>query len=156
MFANLLDPADAHRATEVVTAIARHGLRCALTGGLAIDAHLRALGQPIERRPLNDIDFVVESFASIPVSISQSFLQHHVHPDATDGRTLLQLIHEEQRIRVDLFAALGASLSRAHRLNAETGELDVLSIEDLVARTTALVGGHLRRGRAICSARRYR
>lgn len=46
---------------------------------------------------------------------------------------------------MDLFAAFGTSLARAHRLNSETGEIDVLSIEDLAARTTALVCGHLRR-----------
>ena len=129
--------------------MAGHGLRCALTGGLAIDLQLRAHGQPTERRRLNDIDVVVESFASIPESLSRTFLQHHVHPDATDGRTLLQLVDEERRIRVDVFAAFGRSLERAHPLNSETGELDVLSIEDLVARTTALVYGRLRRHQAI-------
>ena len=50
---------------------------------------------------------------------------------------------------MDLFAGFGTSLARAHPLNSETGELDVLSIEDLVARTTALVCGHLRRRQAI-------
>jgi hypothetical protein len=144
-----LDPADARRATGAVAAMAEHGLRCALTGGLAIDLQLRAHGQPTERRRLNDIDVVVESFASIPESLSRTFLQHHVHPDATDGRTLLQLVDEERRIRVDVFAAFGRSLERAHPLNSETGELDVLSIEDLVARTTALVYGRLRRHQAI-------
>ena len=149
VFAHLLDPADARRATDVVAAIAAHGLRCALTGGLAIDLQLRAHGQPAARRRLNDIDIVVESFASIPGSLSRTFLQHHVHPDATDGGTLLQLIDEERRIRVDVFAAFGRSLDRAHTLNSETGELEVLSIEDLVARTTALVCGRLRRRQAI-------
>jgi hypothetical protein len=146
VFANLLDPADARRATEVVAAVVGHGLRGALTGGLAIDAQLRAHGQLIERRRLNDIDIVVENFASIPEPIARSFLQHHVHPDATNGRTLLQLIDEEHRIRVDLFQTLGMSLTRAHPLNDETGELDVLSVEDLLARTTSLVYGRLRRG----------
>jgi hypothetical protein len=149
VFASLLDPADARRATDVVAAVTRHGLRCALTGGLAIDAHLRTHGQPNARRRLNDIDFVVEGFASIPELMSRSFLQHHVHPEATDGRTLLQLIDEERRVRVDLFAAFGTSLARAHPLTGEAGELDVLSIEDLVARTTAYVCGHLRRRRSI-------
>ncbi len=34
-------------------------------------------------------------------------------------------------------------------MNGETGDVDVLSLEDLVARSTALVCGHLRRRRAI-------
>jgi hypothetical protein len=149
VFANLLHPADARRATEVVAALVGHGLRGALTGGLAIEAQLRAHGRPVERRRLNDIDLVVQSFASIPERAARSFLQHHVHPDATDGRTLLQLIDEERRIRVDLFQALGLSLARARPVPDEAGALDVLSIEDLVARTTSLVYGRLSQGLAI-------
>ena len=126
-----------------------HGLRCALTGGLAIDAQLRAHGRSVEPRVLNDIDFVVEDFASIPGSLAASFLQHHVHPDATDGRTLLQLVDQPRAIRIDLFRELGTTLSRAARLDDETGELRVVSVEDLVARTTALVCGHLRRGKSV-------
>jgi hypothetical protein len=140
---------DARRATEVVTALLAHGLRCALTGRLAIDAQLRAHGRSVEPRVLNDIDFVVEGFASIPESLAASFLQHHVHPDAIDGRTLLQLVDRSRAIRIDLFQALGSTLSRAVTLDDETGGLSVLSVEDLVARTTALVCGRLRRGQSI-------
>lgn len=149
MFSSLLHPADARRATGVVTAVLAHGLRCALTGGLAIDAQLRAHGRSVEPRVLNDIDFVVEDFASIPGSLAASFLPHHVHPDAIDGRTLLQLIDQPCAIRIDLFQALGSTLSRAVKLDGETGELSVLSVEDLVARTTALVCGRLRRGQSV-------
>lgn len=149
MFSSLLHPADARRATGVVTAVLAHGLRCALTGGLAIDAQLRAHGRSVEPRVLNDIDFVVEDFASIPGSLAASFLQHHVHPDAIDGRTLLQLVDHPRAIRIDLFQALGSTLSRAVKLDGETGELSVLSVEDLVARTTALVCGRLRRGQSV-------
>ena len=150
MFANLLNESDAQRATGVVALLAEHGLRSALTGGFAIAAQLRDHGRPVELRPLNDLDVIVESFASIPQSLTRSFLQHHVHPDATDGRTLLQLVHVQFRVRVDLFAALGQSLDRAHRLS-ETDECDVLSLEDLVARTTALVCGRARRRQPIDS-----
>lgn len=149
MFAALLPHDDARRATEVVESLLAQGLRCALTGGLAIDAQLRAHGRVFAPRRLNDIDLVVESFASIPDTLAGSFLQHHVHPDATDGRTLLQLIDPTRAIRVDLFRALGDTLSRASALGDETTSLDVLSVEDLVARTTALVGGRLRRGLSI-------
>jgi hypothetical protein len=44
-----------------------------------------------------------------------------------------------------VFRELGATLSRARPLNGATGDVDVLSVEDLVARTTALVCGRLRR-----------
>jgi hypothetical protein len=149
VFASLLHQADARRATAVVTAVLAHGLRCALTGGLAIDAQLRAHRRSVEPRTLNDIDFVVENFASIPGSLAASFLPHHVHPDAIDGRTLLQLVDQPRAIRIDLFQALGSTLSRAVKLDGETGELKVLSVEDLVARTTAFVCGRLRRGQSV-------
>ena len=110
---------------------------------------LRDLGRPGERRSLNDIDFVVEDFASIPESLAGAFLQHHVHPDANDGRMLLQLVDQPRAIRVDLFCALGGSLSRTSKLAHEAGDLDGLSVEDLLARTTAFVCGRLRRGETI-------
>lgn len=149
MFAALLHHDDARRAREVVAAILAHGLRCALTGGLAVEAQLRVHGRSVEQRGLNDIDFVVEDFASIPGSLAASFLQHHVHPDAIDGRTLMQLVDEPRAIRIDLFHALGSTLSRSVTLDDETGELKVLSVEDLVARATALVCGRLRRGQSV-------
>src|SRR6476659_6893508 len=144
-----LAPHDARRASEVVATILAHGLRCALTGGLAVDAQLRVHGRSVEQRVLNDIDFVVNDFASIPGSLAASFLQHHVHPDAIDGKTLMQLVDEPRAIRIDLFRALGSTLSRAVTLDDETGELIVLSVEDLIARTTALVCGRLRRGQSV-------
>jgi hypothetical protein len=149
VFAALLHPDDARRASDAVAAVLAHGLRCALTGGLAIAAQLRPHGRSIAPRRLNDIDLVVEGFASIPASLAAAFLQHHVHPDAVDGRTLLQLIDQRRALRIDLFRELGSTLDRAARLDDETGGLHVVSVEDLVARTTALVCGRLRRGRSL-------
>jgi hypothetical protein len=68
---------------------------------------------------------------------------------ATDRKTLLQLVDEARRIRVDLFVTLGSTLSRARKMGDHTGDLDMLSVEDLVARTTAFVCGRLRQGRTI-------
>jgi hypothetical protein len=149
MFAGLLYHDDASRAAEVVETLLTKGLRCALTGSLAIDAQLHAHGHAVAPRHLNDIDLVVDRFTSIPASLAASFLQHHVHPDATDGRTLLQLVDEARKIRIDLFRDIGSTLSRARPLNDLTGLIDVLSVEDLVARTTALVCGRVRRGLTI-------
>jgi hypothetical protein len=58
---------------------------------------------------------------------------------------LLQLIDEPHRVRIDLFRALGTTLSRACPIDDNGGRLDVLAVEDLVARSTALVCGRLRR-----------
>jgi hypothetical protein len=59
------------------------------------------------------------------------------------------LIDEAHRIRVDVFQALGNTVARAHSPSAATGGLAVLSVEDLVARSTALVCGRLQRGLTI-------
>jgi hypothetical protein len=61
----------------------------------------------------------------------------------------MQLVDEPRALRIDLFHALGSTLSRSITLDDETGELKVLSVEDLVARTTALVCGRLRRGQSV-------
>lgn len=113
MFAGVLNDEDARRATEVIEALLAHGIRRALTGGLAIDARLRELRRPGERRSLNDIDFVVEDLASIPESLAGAFLQHHVRPDANDGRMLLQLVDPPPAIR--------ASTCSAHSVTAFRG-----------------------------------
>jgi hypothetical protein len=145
LFGELLDRVDAPRVTEVIAALFDHGLRFGLTGSLAIEAQLLAHGRPVSTRQVNDIDLVVESFESIPQSLAGHFLQHHVHPEAADGRTLLQLIDTRHRLRVDLFGALGATLSRVAWFDG----VALLSSEDLIARTTALVCGRLGRGRCL-------
>jgi hypothetical protein len=98
---------------------------------------------------LNDIDLVVEDFASIPESLTATFLAHHVHADASEGKTLLQLVHEPHAIRIDFFRAFGSTLTRAAPFDDHAGALHVLSVEDLVARTTALVCGRLQRGERV-------
>ena len=120
-----------------------------MTGGLAIDAQLHARGRSATARPLTDIDLVVSDFASIPTSLAEAFLLNHVHPFAPEGKTLLQLIDQPRALRVDLFRAFGDTLSRAELLDEDTSGLPVPSIEDLVARTTAMVCGTLQRGTTI-------
>lgn len=148
MFSALLEPDAADRAIAVVAALLANGLDGALTGGLAIAAHLALHGRPSERRPLNDLDFVVEHFASLPSSLGERFLVNHVHPYAPAGKTLVQLVDRGHALRVDLFRAFGETLSRAVTLDSEAGPLRVVSIEDLAARTTAYVG-RVQRGQPI-------
>jgi hypothetical protein len=146
MFTEFLSAADAERATLSLQKLSSCGFReGALTGSLATEAHFLTLRRKIELRPLNDLDFVVESFASIPGSLAGGFLVHHIHPHAPEGKTLLQLIDPERALRIDLFRQFGATLTRTKRLCG----LLVISLEDLVARSTSLVVGHLRMGRTI-------
>jgi len=149
VFSALLKRDDARRASDVAERLLADGFRGALTGSLATEAQLRTHGRPIDRRALNDLDIVVDSFNAIPPSLADRFLVHHIHPDAPEGKTLLQLVDKESALRVDLFRAFGATLTRACVVDEQTGRLPVLAVEDLVARSTAHVCGRLRQGRPI-------
>jgi hypothetical protein len=149
MFTSFLSTGDAHRVSVLLEKLLAYGFRGALTGSVATEAHLFSQGRNTERRPLNDLDFVVGSFASIPGPLANGFLAHHIHPHAPEGKLLLQLIDREQSLRIDLFRQFGATLTRTERLKGPTGPLTVISLEDLVARTTALVLGCLRGGKPI-------
>jgi hypothetical protein len=150
MFTEFLSTNDAHRVTLLLEKLLACGFReGALTGSLATEAHLLSHGRNSEHRSLNDLDFVVRSFDSIPASLADGFLVHHIHPHAPEGKMLLQLIDRDQALRIDLFRQFGATLTRAERLEGSTGPLTVVSLEDLVARTAALVLGCLRRGKPI-------
>ena len=149
LFEAILSEDDAARATVVVNDLLARGFHGSLTGSLAIAAHLRARGRSAGRRPLSDIDFVVDRFTTIPESLADRFLLNHVHPYAPEGKTLVQLIDPEHALRVDVFRAFGATVSRGGPLGVDTGPLDVVAIEDLLARMTAYIYSHLCAGRAI-------
>lgn len=150
MFAEFLSTTDTYRVSLLMEKLSAYGFPGgALTGGLATELHLLARGRNTERRSLNDVDFVVGSFSSIPGSLAEGFLVHHIHPHAPEGKLLLQLIDREQALRIDLFGQFGATLTRTERLKGPTGPLTVISLEDLLARTTALIVGRLRRGKPI-------
>jgi len=92
---------------------------------------------------------VIEGFVEIPAALADVFLLNHIHPHALEGKMLLQLIDPQRALRIDVFRAFGATLSRARLLDEQTRPLPVVAVEDLVARTTAHVCGRLRRGRQI-------
>jgi hypothetical protein len=147
VFSAFLKANDAKRASDVIEKLLAIGLRgFAVTGGLAIEARLRAHGRPVHSRALNDVDLVVESLDAIPPALADGFWLNHLHPHAPEGKMLLQVIDRERALRVDLFRAFGATLARARVLDEQTGSLPVLAVEDLIARTTAHVCGRLRRG----------
>jgi hypothetical protein len=146
-----LDHDDACRAAEVMADLWRRGFReCVLTGSVALEAQMISRGHPPQRRRLNDLDYVVDEFVSIPSALASGFLVHHVHPKAPQGKLLLQLVDPDRALRIDLFRALGATMSRANTLDEPWSKLKrVLSMEDLAARYTSHVYGHLREGRPV-------
>jgi len=132
-------PADAQRAQATLSKLHRHGLRrAALTGGLAIELALLRLGLPPEARPLNDIDFLVESFHHIPQSLSPDLLFRHVHPHDSPAKTLLQAVDPETNVRIDFFRAFGATMSRTTATYVAGTTLSIVSLEDVTVRTARL------------------
>ena len=149
MFAATLDERDASRAASVIQKLAIRECQIALTGGVAMEMLLRSNGRPSVRRPLNDLDFVVEDFATIPPLLANDFVLHHVHPFAPEGKLLLQLIDADHAVRIDLFRAFGETMRRSRELPGNTKPLRVVAVEDLVARTTQHVCAALGRGRPL-------
>ena len=138
MLERFLSLADADRASRTFLKLARHDMRrLALTGGFAIEIHRLRQGCRPPIRSLNDIDLIAGSFASIPQSLA-GFLFRHIHPLAPPGRTMLQIVDEESALRVDVFRAYGATMSRTSNLDLPTGTIQLISLEDLVARAARL------------------
>lgn len=84
---------DADRALRTLERLFRHDIpKWALTGGLATEVHWTRLTGQTSLRPLNDIDFIVDSFDALPQSLANDFMFRHIHPFDPPGKTLLQMV----------------------------------------------------------------
>ncbi|OEC93591.1 hypothetical protein [Rhizobium sp. YK2] len=127
-----LEAPDADRVLTVLRRLNDCGLDYAVTGGMALESSLGLeLGR---RRPFNDIDLVVSGFDSLPSTLASRFLISHSHPKRPTGKLAIQLVEPEQRVRIDVFSACGATMERA-RL-ATIGDLSIrtVAVEDLACR----------------------
>jgi hypothetical protein len=139
MLERFLSTLDAARAVRCLEKLNGDDIsRWALTGGFAIEIHHVMSGREAGVRSLNDIDFIVDSFEHVPEGLAHDFLFRHVHPFDPPGKTLVQAIDPETRVRVDVFRAYGGTLRRAIHLDLPSGRLLLISLEDLVARTARL------------------
>jgi len=134
-----LSPTDSARAQHTLAKLGSHSLSpFVLTGGLAIEAHLACRGIPPASRPLNDVDFLVDSFDQISPSLATQFIFRHVHPEDAPGKTLLQCVDPETSVRVDIFRAYGRTTARSVPIEIHGTPWRMISIEDLAARTARL------------------
>lgn len=130
----------AGRALGALEKLRRHDTNeSALTGGLAFEIHGTRLGLDAPLRPLNDLDFVAASFDLLPDALARDFLFRHIHPLAASGKMMVQLIDPENALRIDVFRAQGATMSRTVRIDVARRPLEVVSIEDLIARAARLL-----------------
>ena len=112
-----LSPIDAARVCRVLAKFALRDLReCALMGSLALETHLISMGRKRDVRALNDVDIVVESFASIPDALAKEFLIRHIHPKVPEGKMLIQLVDPDESLRIDIFRGYGATMARSQPL----------------------------------------
>jgi len=139
MLQEFLSHADARRALCAFRALERHDLsRWALAGGLAIEIHLLRLGARPSIRVLNDIDFVAESFDSIPETLADHFLFRHIHPLELPGKTMMQLVHVDSALRIDVFRAANGTIGRSAPLRVSDSTMHVVSLADMAARAARL------------------
>jgi hypothetical protein len=141
MFAQFLSTADVERVRSVFRKLQRHAVVRAwvLTGGLAAEIHRLRFGCEPSIRVLNDVDFIVQSFDSVPETLSRDFLCRHIHPVDPPGKTLAQFVDADNRVRIDVFRACGAILTRTVPVQFPFGVIQVISPEDLTARLTRIV-----------------
>src|SRR5580700_10668847 len=140
MIQQFLSVADKDRALRSLRKLARHDVsRWALTGGVALEIHrVRLRGEPA-KRTLNDLDFIVDSFDCIPETLANDFLFRHIHPFDPPGKTMLQFIDPDSALRMDVFRACGRTMTRTVRLDLPSASIQLISLEDLTARTARLV-----------------
>jgi len=135
-----LSAADVRRVCCVLEKLQRHGLRnFAITGSLALELQLLVRNQSSGTRALNDLDIVIESFTSVPSALANEFLVRHVHPLAPEGKMVLQFVDPKPSLRIDVFRAYGLTLARSQLFHFEAGAIQVVAVEDLVARTASLL-----------------
>ena len=132
-----LSSADYGRVTRLLHKLASHNISgWALAGGFAIELQITQRGGYTLSRKLSDLDFVAASFDDVPRSLGRDFLIRHVHPYDPPGKTLLQMVDAESRLRVDVFRACGAQMERVSLVELPNGRLQIVSFEDMVARAT--------------------
>jgi hypothetical protein len=112
--------------------------RWVLTGGIAIELHILQRGGPSVLRPVHDIDFITDSFASIPESLGTQFLVCHVHPNDPPGKNLFQAVDPVTEVRIDVFRAYGAELERTVPVTIAGFACRMVSLQDLLARHARL------------------
>ncbi len=130
---------DARRLSRALALLAKHDVsQWALTGGTAIEAHLRRMGAPSFVRPLHDLDFIAANFECLPVSLSESLIFRHVHPFDPPAKTMLQAVDPDTSVRIDVFRAYASEMKRVQPLELGNLVFQVVAFDDLVARHTRL------------------
>ncbi len=116
------------------------GEEVALTGGLAVELHLAAAGQPSLRGRIADLDFVARSMDAVMPSVACDLLVSHYHVRQPGvPKAIVQLIEPATRLRIDIFPDLSGMMARAARASVAGTSLLVVAAADLLAYKRALL-----------------
>jgi len=88
---------------------------------------------------LNDIDFITPALRYVPETLTDDFLIRHVHPLDAPGKTILQLVDPETRLRINLFRACNPMLTSTLSLGFSFGQIQLISGEDVVAHAARIL-----------------
>jgi hypothetical protein len=137
---HFLNMGDSARPLNTLRKLALHEIsRWVLVGGLAVEFHCLRAGHSHPIRHLSDIDFVAPAFECIPETLARDFLFRHVHPFDPPGKTMMQLVDADTSLRVDVFRADTGIMSRAISIDLPSGQLRVISVEDVLAHEARLL-----------------
>jgi len=127
------------RLTRTLARLTKHDVsKWALTGGTAIEVHMRQMGAPSFVRPLHDLDFIAEKFDCLPISLGDLLIFRHVHPHDPPAKTMLQAVDPDTAVRVDVFRAYGSEMERVRTIELANFVFQIVAFDDLVARHTRL------------------
>src|SRR5579871_2809693 len=92
-------------------ALDRIGFAYSVTGSVALQLHATARGMALDGPLPHDLDLIVAREVRFPAELGR-FLCVHSHPNAVNGKMLLQLVDPDVRLRIDIFTAQGSTLQR--------------------------------------------
>jgi len=123
------------RLSGCVGRLIRHVCRehIAITGGVAIQFGLTALGYSGGRISIADLDLVASRLDAVPSSVSDQFLVSHYHvPEPGFPKFMIQLIDPISHLRVDIFPDLVGSIKKAGTLTLDKQRVNVLSLQSIL------------------------
>jgi hypothetical protein len=123
------------RLSGCVGRLLRHVRRddIAITGGVAIQFGLAALGCSGWRSSIADLDLVASRLDAVASSVSEQFLVSHYHvPDPGFPKFMIQVVDPISRIRVDIFPDLVGSIENAGTFAIGEQPVNVLDLQSIL------------------------
>jgi hypothetical protein len=123
------------RLSGCVDRVIRHVRRddIAITGGIAIQFGLAALGCSGCRTSIADLDLVAVRLDAVASSVSEQFLISHYHvPEPGFPKFMVQLVDPISRIRVDIFPDLVGSIGNAWSFTIGEQPVNVLGLRSIL------------------------